>query len=194
MADTPPPVYQDLSLFRVADDFRGRSGIVVLLWQIVQDTLFAWSPQPFYGWRRWLLRMFGAKIGRKVVIRPTARITYPWKVTIGDFSWVGDRAELYSLGPIIIGSNAVVSQNSYLCTGTHDITSIAFPLMQTKITVCDEAWITADCFVGPGVTIGRGAIVAARSTVLQDVPAGMIVAGAPATVRKQRRGAAGPGK
>jgi putative colanic acid biosynthesis acetyltransferase WcaF len=180
------PTYQDLARFRVAPNFRGRSSVTVLAWQITQATLFALSPQPFYGWRRALLRVFGANVGRGVLIRPTARVTYPWKVTLGDFSWIGDRAEIYSLGPISIGANAVISQRSYLCAATHDIADITFPLVASPIIVEAEAWVAADCYIAPGVTIGRGAIIAARSTVLSDIPPGVIAAGSPASVRKSR--------
>lgn len=181
-----PPIYQDLSRFSVAENFRGRSCFVVLVWQIVQATLFGLSPQPFYGWRRWLLRLFGAQVGKGVIIRPTARVTYPWKVRLGDDCWIGDHAELYSLGPITIGKSAVVSQKSYLCTGTHDLADMTFPLVAAAIEVEAEAWIATDCFIAPGVTIGRGAIIAARSTVRSNIPSGVIAAGAPATVRKTR--------
>ena len=115
--------FQDLERFRVPPGFRGRTGFVVLLWQLVQSTLFGLSPQPLYAWRRALLRLFGAKIGRKVLVRPTARVTYPWKVEIGDCSWIGDHAELYSLDRISIGRNAAISQRSYLCTASHDMES-----------------------------------------------------------------------
>jgi len=182
----PRPIYQDLSRFAVPPGFRGRSGIVVLLWQVVQDSLFRLSPQPLYRWRRFLLRLFGAKVGKGVLIRPTARVTYPWKVVFGDHCWIGDDTEIYSLGQITIGANAVVSQRSYLCAGSHDPSDITFPLITAPIVVEPEAWIATGCFVAPGVTIGFGAIVAAQSTVLADVPAGTVVAGAPARVRKQR--------
>ena len=178
--------FQDLSRFRASAAFRGRSGLVVLLWQTVQATLFGLSPQPLYGWRRWLLRLFGAEVGRGVLVRQSARVTYPWKVSLGDHCWIGDHAEVYSLGPIRIGAHAVVSQRSYLCAGTHDAGDIAFPLVAKPIVVEREVWIAADCFIAPGVTIGRGAIVAARSTVLGDVPGAVVVAGSPATVRKAR--------
>lgn len=185
-------MYQDLASFRVPPGFRGRPGWFVLLWQGVQATLFAWSPQPAYGWRRALLRLFGARVGAHVLVRPSARITYPWKVRLAEHVWIGDHAELYSLGPIEIGAHAVISQKSYLCTGSHDHRRSDFPLLQSAIRVEDQAWIATDCFVAPGVTIGRGALVAARSTVLQDVPAGMIVAGSPAVLKGPRLPAARP--
>jgi putative colanic acid biosynthesis acetyltransferase WcaF len=178
--------FQDLARFKVPKGFRGRSGLVVLLWQIVQGTLFAWSPQPAYRWRRLILRAFGAKVGRAVVIRPSAKITYPWKVVFGDHCWVGDNAEIYSLGRITIGPHAVVSQRSYLCAGTHDYHDISFPLVAKPIVIEAQAWVATDCFIAPGVTIGSGSIVAARSTVLRDVPAGVIAAGNPATVKGPR--------
>lgn len=180
------PRFQDLSHSKVPPGFRGRSGLTVLLWQTVQQTLFAWSPQPAYGWRRWLLRLFGAEVGKGVLVRPTARVTYPWKVKLGNHCWIGDHAELYSLGPIAIGSNAVISQRSYICAATHDYMDIAFPLVAKPIVVEREAWVAADCFIAPGVTIGVGSIVAARSTVLKDVPPAAIYAGSPAELKRPR--------
>jgi len=181
-----PPRYQDLQRFCVPAGFRGRGSLVVVLWQIVQATLFGLSPQPFYAWRRTLLRLFGAKIGRKVLIRPTARITYPWKVCIGEFSWIGDNVEIYSLDRISIGSNAVVSQRSYLCTASHDMSDIEFPFLTAPIVVQDEVWIATDVFVAPGVTIGRGAVIGARSTVFKDVQTAMVAFGDPALCRRNR--------
>lgn len=189
MIDQTKPRYQDLSRFRVEPGFRGRSGAVVLLWQLVQASLFALSPQPLYAWRRALLRLFGARVGRCVLVRPTARITYPWKICIGDYSWIGDHVELYSLGPITIGTNAVISQKSYVCAGTHDYQDVTFPLVAKPVVVGDEVWIATDCFIAPGVTIGRGVIIAARSTVLSDIPDGTVAAGTPARAKALREDA-----
>jgi putative colanic acid biosynthesis acetyltransferase WcaF len=133
-----------------------------------------------YGWRRFLLRLFGAKVGKSVLVRPTARVTYPWKVSIGDHCWVGDDVVLYSLGKIVIGSDVVVSQRSYLCAATHDYRKTTFDILDAPIHVEDEAWLAADVFVGPGVTIQRGAVVGARSSVFSDLPVGMICFGTPA--------------
>lgn len=180
------PEFQDLSRFKVPPGFRGRSGVVVLAWQLVQATLFGLSPQPCYAWRRGLLRLFGAKVGKCVVVRQTARITYPWKVEVGDHAWIGDHVELYSLDRIKIGQNAVISQRTYLCTGSHDIKDIAFSYRTACIDVEDEAWIAADCFVAPGVRIGRAAIVGARSSVFSDIDPAMIAYGSPARVRGAR--------
>ena len=181
-----PKAVQELHRFRLPPGFRGRSGIVVLLWQCVQGILFAYSPQPFYGWRRFLLRCFGAKIGRKVLVRPSVRVTYPWRVEIGDYAWIGDHAELYSLAVIRIGANAVISQRSYLCTGAHNYRRPDFPMHTMPIEIADEAWVATDVFIAPGVTIGRGAVVGARSSVFSDVAPYNVVMGTPARVTGRR--------
>lgn len=181
-----PVIYQRLSLFSLPSGFRGRSAVTVQLWWIVQATLFAWSPQFLYGWRCFLLRLFGAKIGENVIVRPTAIITYPWKITIGDNAWIGDYVCLYSLGEISIGSNAVVSQRSYLCTGSHKYHTREFDIYADPILIDAEAWVAADVFVAPGVTICRGAVIGARSSVFSDMPAGMVCRGNPCVPVKPR--------
>lgn len=179
-------MYQDLSLHSVPSDYRGRSKIVVQLWWILQSSLFAWSPQILYGWRVFLLRLFGASIGKNVKIRPTVKVTYPWKISIGDNSWIGDNCVLYSLGRIDIGKNVAVAHQVYFCTGFHDIHKITFDIMQKPIIIEDECWITNDVFIGPNVRIGRGCVVGARSSVFCDLPSGMVCYGSPAKAIKQR--------
>jgi putative colanic acid biosynthesis acetyltransferase WcaF len=168
------------------ENFRGRSSIVVQLWWLVQATLFRASPQALYGFRRGLLRLFGAKIGKGVRIRPSATVTYPWKVQIGDHSWIGDDAVLYSLGTILIGNNAVISQKSYLCAASHDYRSVGFDIFDKTVVIEDEAWVAADVFVGPGVTVGRGAVVGSRSSVFTDLPPMMVCVGSPARPTRRR--------
>jgi len=187
-----PDVVQDLSSFRLPPGWRGRSPWVVQLWWIVQSTLFRCSPQFMYGWRRFLLRAFGAKIGKRVLLRPTASVTFPWKLSIGDYSWIGDEVVLYSLGEIRIGDNAVVSQRSYLCTGSHDFRELGFDIWAKPIVVEAQAWIASDVFVTPGVRIGEGAVIGARSTVFSDIPAFQVCAGSPAKpLFDRRKGRAG---
>lgn len=171
---------QDLRQYKFPKNFRGRSAIYVQLWWFVQSTLFRWSPQVLYGWRSFLLKLFGARLGKKVLIRPTAEITYPWKLTIGDFCWIGDRVTLYTLGEITIGSNVVVSQGSYVCAASHDYTVPGFDIYDDPVHINSEAWVAAEVFVGPGVRVGRGAVVGARSVVLNDLPELMLCAGHPA--------------
>ena len=179
-------VFQKLDEFHLPDDFRGRSSVMVQLWWLVQDTLFRWSPQFMYGWRRFLLRIFGAKIGQMVLIRPSVRVTYPWKVTINDFSWIGDDVVLYSLDEIHIGAHTVISQKSYICTGSHDFTHRNFKIFGLPIHIGNQVWIASDNFIAPGVSIGDGCIVGARSTVLNDLPPAMICYGNPARPMKPR--------
>jgi putative colanic acid biosynthesis acetyltransferase WcaF len=177
---------QNLATFRLPPNFRGRAAWIVQLWWLVQATLFRWSPQFAYRFRAAILRAFGAKVGQDVVIRPTVKVTYPWKVTIGDYAWVGDDAVLYSLGEIEIGANVVVSQSSYLCAADHDYTRVDFPIRSRKITIGAQAWLAADVFVAPGVTIGAGAVIGARSSVFKDMPEGMVCFGYPCVPVKNR--------
>jgi len=177
---------QKLNLFRLPQNFRGRSGMTVQVWWFVQASLFKTSPQFFYGWRRFLLRLFGAKIGKNVIIRPSVTVTYPWKVEIGDDSWIGDNVEIYSLGEIIIGKNVVISQRSYLCAASHDYTKKDFPIFSQTILIEDECWLATDVYVAPGVRIGTGTVVGARSSVFKNLPAGKVCVGSPAIVIKDR--------
>lgn len=172
--------YQKLALFQLPADFRGRPGWYIQLWWLVQGLLFKTSPQFMYGWRRWLLRLFGARIGRGVRLRPSVHTQFPWKVKIGDHSWIGDHVVLYSLGEIEIGANAVISQRSYLCTGSHDYKEESFPIYARKIMIEDECWLATDVYVAPNVTIQRGTVVGARSSVFHDLPAGIVAVGTPA--------------
>jgi putative colanic acid biosynthesis acetyltransferase WcaF len=180
-----PPV-QDLKSFRLPPNFRGRPAWFVQLWWIVQATAFRCSPQAFYGWRRFLLRLFGAKIGRGVIIRPTAEITYPWRLTIGDYSWIGDHATLYTLGEVRIGDNACVSQHCYLAAAYHDYTRPTFDMIGSFIAIESEVWLATRVFVAPGVTVGRGAVVGAGGIVLKDLPPMMVCAGNPAKPLRPR--------
>lgn len=177
---------QHLDQFTLPPNFRGRSALTVQLWWIIQATLFAWSPQFLYGWRRMLLRLFGAKIGQGALIRPSVKTTYPWKLSVGDYSWIGDDVVLYTLGEITIGSHAVVSQKSYICTGSHDYTAKNFDIYAKPVVIEDEAWVSTDVFVAPGVRIRKGAVIGARSTVLEDMPEAMICVGYPAKPIKPR--------
>ncbi|MEG5065116.1 hormogonium polysaccharide biosynthesis acetyltransferase HpsU [Microcoleus sp. B3-A4] len=165
---------------------RGKPSWVILLWWFVQAIAFPLTPHPFNSIRSALLRLFGAKIGRGAIIRPTARFTYPWKIAIGDYSWIGDDVVLYSLDRIAIGKHCVISQKSYLCTGTHDPQDPAFSLITAPVIVNNGVWIAADCFIGPGVEIGANALIGARSSVFKNMPAGFICTGTPCRPRCQR--------
>jgi putative colanic acid biosynthesis acetyltransferase WcaF len=139
-----------------------------------------------YGWRRCLLRLFGAKIGKGVLIRSSVHVQFPWKIAIGDNSWIGDNVVLYSLGQITIGKNVVVSQRSYLCSASHDYSITNFPIYSRDIEVLDECWLATDVFVAPGVKIDKGSVVGARSSVFNNLPGGMVCIGSPAKPIKKR--------
>ena len=178
---------QDLKTFKLPKNFRGKNIFIVQLWWIVETIFFKLSPQFMYGWRRFLLRLFGAKIGKKVIIRPSVSSTYPWKISIGDYSWIGDDVVLYSLGEIEIGNNVVISQKSYLCTGSHDYTKPDFPIYAKKITIEDQSWIATDVFIAPGITIGKGTVIGSRSSVYKNIPPNKICVGSPAVVTGNRK-------
>lgn len=178
--------WQRLDQFRLPADFRGRPAWLVQVWWLIQATLFGWSPQFLFGWRRWLLRAFGAEIGCGVRIRPSARITYPWKVRIGDHVWIGDDAVLYSLGEIAIGSHSVISQRCYLCAASHHTNRIGFDIFASPVTIADQCWLATDVFVAPGVTIGRGTVVGARASVFSDLLPEVIAHGTPARAIRPR--------
>lgn len=178
--------YQDLSKYRNPKGFRGRGPIITELWWITQKTLFAWSPHFAYGWRRFLLRIFGAKIGKGTLIRSSVNITYPWKLEVGNYTWIGDETTIYNLGEIKIGNNVSIAHRVYFCTGLHNFRKLEFDIGQKPIEVEDECWIPNDVFVGPGVTIHKGCVIGARSTVLKDMPEGMICYGNPAKPIKPR--------
>jgi len=148
--------------------------------------LFRFSPRVAFGWRRWLLRLFGARVGRGVNIYQTAVIYFPWNLTIGNWSSIGEHALVYNLGPVTIGRGVTVSQRSHLCAGTHDHRRRDLPLLKPPISIADDAWICADAFVGPGVTVGKGAVVAARAVAVKDVEPWSIVGGNPARFIKTR--------
>jgi len=177
---------QHLNQFKLPTNFRGKSKVTVQIWWIVQSIFFKMSPQVMYGWRRFLLRAFGAKIGKGVIIRPSTQITYPWKISIGDYSWIGDEVVLYSLGDIEIGSNTVISQRSYICTGSHYYDSENFDIYSQKITIGDKCWLATDVYVAPGITIGNFTVVGARSSVFKDLPSNKVCIGNPAKPFKDR--------
>jgi putative colanic acid biosynthesis acetyltransferase WcaF len=150
-----------------------------VLWAFGQP-LVRFSPRPCFAWRRVVLRAFGARIGAHVNIYPSVRIYFPWKLTVGDWSAIGEGAFIYNLGHVTLGREVTVSQRAHLCAGTHDHTRVDMPLLRPPIVIGDRAWICADAFVGPGVVIGEGAVVGARAVAMRDVPPWIVVAGNPA--------------
>jgi putative colanic acid biosynthesis acetyltransferase WcaF len=158
------------------------------VWAVVQATLFRWSPRPWHGFRSRLLKLFGADIPEpgKVVVFPTAMITFPSKLTLSPRSMVGPRVVIYNLARITLLRGANISQNAHLCAGTHDYSKWSMPLVAKPIVIGENAWIGADVFVGPGVSIGELCVVGARSVVVRDLPARTVCVGNPCRARKDR--------
>jgi len=148
--------------------------------------LFRFSPRACFGWRRLILRFFGAKIGGHVNVYSSTRVYYPWNLTVGDWSAIGEDALIYNLGPVTIGQKVTISHRAHLCAGTHDYTRADMPLLKPSIIIRDQVWICADAFIGPGVTVGEGVVVGARAVVMKDVEPWTIVAGNPARFVKRR--------
>jgi putative colanic acid biosynthesis acetyltransferase WcaF len=151
-----------------------------MLWAIAQATLFRLSFPTWYGWRRFVLRRFGAQVAGSARIRRTARFECPWNFTIGANSCIGDRCVVYCLGPITLGDRVSVSQQAHLCAGTHDHTKADMPLLRPPIVIEDDAWIAADAFVGPNVTVRAGAILGARGCAFKKLNPWTVYVGNPA--------------
>ena len=181
-----PPSEIDIAANRKARKWSRRELFGRVLWEGFGRPLFRLSPRPFWAWRRAILRCFGAQIGRDVHIFPTARIMVPWNLRVGDNSAIGDCASIYNLGVVSLGADVTVSQNAHLCAGTHDFRRPDMPLLKPPITIGAGAWICADAFIGPGVSVGSMAVVGARAVVVRDVDGRDVVAGNPARIVGKR--------
>lgn len=157
------------------------------LWKLIWLLLFRPSPTPLHAWRRFILRCFGAKVGRGAHPYPSARIWAPWNLEMGDYSCLSEGVDCYCVDVVRIGSYSTVSQYSFLCTASHDYSQTSMPLMSAPINIGERVWITADVFVAPGVTIGDGAVVLSRSSVFTNLPPWMVSKGNPAVPIKPRR-------
>lgn len=156
------------------------------LWQIAWTLLYRPTPRLLHPWRCLLLRLFGAKLGKAVHPYPSARIWAPWNLEMGDHACLGEQVDCYCVAKIHIGAHTTVSQYSFLCTASHDYTQPDMPLVAAPITLGAHVWITADVFIGPGVTIGDGAVVTARSSVFASIPDWTVARGNPAVCIKPR--------
>ena len=165
---------------------RGRPLIFEALWSLI-SRLFVSSSLPGSLHRRILLRLFGAKLGKRVVIKPRVQVKFPWRLQIGDFSWIGERVWIDNLAEVHLGSNVCLSQGAYLCTGSHDWSSPEFDLVVRPIAIQDEAWIAAQSTIGPGVTVGRGAVLGLGAVATKDLDPWTVYAGNPAIFSKNRK-------
>lgn len=164
----------------------GRNKLARAVWGIAWMLLCRPTPRPLHAWRCMIARLFGAKLGRGIRLYPSAKIWAPWNLVMADETCLGPDVDCYNVDTITLGAHSTVSQYSYLCTASHDYTRADMPLITAPITLGERVWITADVFVGPGVTIGDGAVVTARSSVFHDLPPWMVARGNPAVPVKAR--------
>ena len=174
------------------DSFTGpsfslRNRLGRIMWGATYVVLFRFSPRPMHAWRSFLLKCFGAKVGRGVHVYPNVKIWAPWNVSLQDECGIANGAILYSQDKITIGKRSVISQGAHLCAGTHDYTRQGFPLTTAPIHIGDNVWIAAEVFVHPGVSVGTGAVIGARAVVTKNMPEWMICAGHPCAAIKERR-------
>lgn len=156
-------------------------------WNACRFFFFRFSPTPLHGWRRLILRAFGARVERGSHIYPTTRIWAPWNLEVREGGCLGPFVDCYNVAPVYIGRDAVVSQYCYLCTASHDYTDPSFNLISMPIRIESKAWLAADVFVGPGTTVGEGAVVGARSSVFRDISPWTVAVGSPARPIGERR-------
>jgi putative colanic acid biosynthesis acetyltransferase WcaF len=176
----------DLSRFDNSNFRRGTSRPIEFLWWVVRSLLFApWIPIPS-ACKVVALRAFGARVGRGVVIRSRVNVSFPWNLTIGDHVWIGDEVYILSLAKVVIGNHVCISQRAFLCTGNHDYRSVTFDLKVAPIALQDGCWIGAGAQVGPGVTIGRLAVLGFGSVATGDLEPQMIHRGSPAAKYRAR--------
>jgi putative colanic acid biosynthesis acetyltransferase WcaF len=177
----------DLDLSKYQNTASLGSKLRRFLWSLVQSTLFRCSPQRAFGWRRFLLRLFGAKLESTSYIYATTVIRDPVMLEVGKHSAIGPGVEVYSVDRIVIGSHCTVSMQAFLCTGSHDISDPQMRLTHAPIAIENGAWVCARAFIGPGVRVGQGAVVGACAVVTKDVEPWTVVAGNPAVFKKHRR-------
>ncbi len=185
-APGPKPQVGVMQLHPEASPWSFREKLGRAVWMLAGKPLFRLSFHNWYGFRSRLLRLFGARIGTGVAIRPTVNIEVPWMVEIDDDATVGDYAIIYSLGMVTIGKRSIISQYSHLCAGTHDYADHAFKLIRAPVAVGSDVWIGTDAFIGPGVKVGDLTVVGARSSVYKDLPERMVCVGNPAKAIKER--------
>ncbi len=156
-----------------------------VLWSLTSP-FFYFSPRNFFFWRSFLLRLFGARVGKNVNVYPSARIYIPWNLSIDDFSSIGEWALIYNLGEIQIGKSVTISHKAQLCSGTHDYKNPNLPLLKKTTIIRDYVWICTDAFIGPGCLIGEGSIIGAKAVVVKNIGNWGIYVGNPAKFLKKR--------
>lgn len=176
-----------IDLSRYHNALSRKNQVVRLLWTVVWGLLARPLPRSVgSGWKRWLLRLFGARIASTAIVYSSAKVYYPANLTMDAYSCLASDVDCYNVAPITIGANSTVSQGAYLCTASHDISDPLNPLITAPIVIEDQAWVAAGAFVGMGVTIGQGAVVGARAAVFKSVEPWSVVGGNPAKFLKKR--------
>jgi putative colanic acid biosynthesis acetyltransferase WcaF len=164
-----------------------RNQIARLIWTMIWGIFARPIPRSLgSNWKRFLLRSFGAKLAKNAMVYSSARIYMPWNLEMDEYSCIASEVDCYNTSKIKIGANSTISQKSFLCSASHDISKSNIPLITNPIIIEDQVWVAADVFVGPGVTIGQGAVVGARSAVFKDVEPWTVVGGNPAKFIKKR--------
>ena len=176
----------DISTFDNSWYTPGRSRLVQALWFFLGAPLVRSAVIPSSRLRVFLLRLFGARLGCAVVVKPGVRVKYPWLPSVGSHTWIGEDAWIDNLAPVTLGSHVCVSQGAYLCTGNHDWSDPAFGLMVQPIVLDNGSWAGARSVICPGVSLGEAAVAAAGSVVSSNIPPFEIHAGNPATFVRVR--------
>jgi len=174
------------ALKKKEDPFSIRNKLGRVVWNIVWVVLFRPSPRACHAWRRGLLKLFGARIAATAKPYPSARVWAPWNLVMEAGSCLADHVDCYCMDTITLRAYSTVSQYTFLCAGSHDPGDLTLPLVTAPIEIGKHAWVTADVFIGPGVTVGEGAVVGVRSSVHKDIEPWTVVIGNPARFLKQR--------
>ena len=176
---------QQLATFSNPEFNRGASEFKIGLWYVF-NWIFIKSSWPLSGLKIIILRIFGAKIGTGVLIKPNVNIKYPWKLTVGNDVWIGEKVWIDNLDTVTIGNNVCLSQGAMILCGNHHFKKSTFDLFTKPVVIEDGVWICAQALVGPGVTCKKDAILSPLSFANQNLEKGMIYAGNPATSTKHR--------
>lgn len=184
-ADLPADLV-DLSVYKTIGFERGASVVKEGLWLVVSLLLFRLCPFKLSAVKCAVLRAFGARIGKGVVIKPDVRITFPWKLTLGDHVWLGEGCWILNLAPVVIENHVCISQRAFLCTGSHDYKSPTFDLLVKPIQIETGAWLGACAWVGPGVCVQRYAVLTANSVTVKNLDSFGVYQGNPAICIRQR--------
>ncbi|MGK6306489.1 putative colanic acid biosynthesis acetyltransferase [Variovorax sp. DT-64] len=166
--------------------FSLRNRLLRAAWNVSWALLASWTPPQMRFWRRFLLKLFGAKLGESSDVRGSARVWYPPHLHLADRALLAERVNCYNMAPITLGRAALVSQGAHLCAGSHDIASETFQLTASPIVIGASAWIAAEAFVGPGVEVGEGAVLGARGVAFRSLDAWTVYGGNPAKAIKPR--------